>query len=83
MKKLITAGIVLAFITPSAHAGWFGPSQEVIDLRNQVAQQLNALGFWHIVAGCLALFAIIAFITGCILGSRTRRNAQRTPTDEQ
>jgi hypothetical protein len=73
MKKLITASIALA-LTTAAHASWFGPSQEVIDLRNQVAQQVNAIGFWHIAAGCLALFAIITFIVGTILGSRTRRN---------
>ena len=79
-EKLITA---LALITATAQASWFGPSQEVINLQNQLAQQHSATGFWIVVAGVLALCVIIVFITGTILDSRTRRNAQRTDTDEQ
>ena len=80
MNKLI---ITLALITTNAHATWFAPDPEIVNLQNQLAQQHNATGFWLTVAGALAFCVIIAFITGTILGSRTRRNAQRPPFDEQ
>ena len=76
MKKLLTTSTALALITITSYAGWFGsgsPSQEVVNLQNQLAEQHNATGFWTIVAGVLALFAIITFITGTILGSKVRK----------
>jgi formate-dependent nitrite reductase membrane component NrfD len=81
MKKLIIASTALA-LTTTAHASWFGPSQEVIDLRNQVTQQQSAAHFWIIVAGVLALCIIIAFIVGTVLGSKVRRHAKESNPGE-
>ena len=86
MKKLITTLISLALITTTAHAGWFGsgaPDPQVITLQNQLAEQHGATSFWIIVAISLALCVIIAFATGTILGSRTRRNAKQPDSSEQ
>ena len=69
MKSLIIVSTYLALITTTAHAGWFGPCEEVISLHNQLVQEHSATGFWGIVVGCLALFAIITFIIGAMLGS--------------
>ena len=80
MKSLIIAS--LAF-TAHAHAGWFGPSDQEVNLQNQLAQQHNITWFWVVVAGALALCVIIAFITGTILGSRTRKNAKQPDSSEQ
>lgn len=80
MKAFITT---LAFINTTAHANWFGPDQEIVNLQNQLAEQHGATSFWIIVAVGLALCAIIAFIVGSILGSRTRRNAKQPDSSEQ
>ena len=77
MKKLI---IALAFVTASAQAGWFGPSEQEINLQHQLAQQhTNTL----IIAGILILCVIVAFIVGTMCGSRTRRNAKQPDSNEQ
>jgi heme/copper-type cytochrome/quinol oxidase subunit 2 len=79
MRKLITASIALALITTTAQAGWFGPSDQEINLQNQLSQQhTNTL----IIAGILILCVIVAFIVGTILGSRTRRNAKQPDSSE-
>ena len=81
MKKLI---ITSTAFTSTAHAGWFGPSQEVIDLQNQLTQQHSNTGYWMTVAGCLAIFVIVAFIIGTILGSKVRKNhGKSTDSREQ
>ena len=82
MKSLVIAITALAFITTTAHAGLFGPSDQEINLQNQLAQQHNLTWFWIVVAGALALCVIIAFITGTILGSRTRKNAKQPDSSE-
>ena len=80
MKTLIITSTALALITTTAHAGWFGPSDQEINLQNQLAQQHTNT---FIIAGVLALCVIIAFITGTILGSRTRKNAKQPDSSEQ
>ena len=84
MKKLITT--LALFTTPALHAGWFSSDnaqQQLQQAQAQLMQQQASTGTWQLAAGVLAVGCILLFIIGAMLGSRTRRNAKRTQTDEQ
>ena len=65
--------IALSFMLTQSYAGLFGPDQETIELQQRLAEQQDITGVWMIIAGGLAVFVIIAFIVGTILGTKALR----------
>lgn len=73
MKKRLALIILMTLQTATLRAGWFSPDEETIELRKELTQQQQATGDWKTIAGALAIAAILTFVIGTMLGSKTRR----------
>jgi hypothetical protein len=79
MKKLI----LLLILAANAHGGWFDSGEKAerdrrIAAEQQLEQERRASGGLVIVASGLAIGCVILFTIGAALGSKTRRDANKS-----
>lgn len=78
MKSLLIILFVLLMAAPS-HAGLFdnGDDQRIREYQRQIHEERQSSGSWQVVAGLLAIGAVILFTVGTALGSKTRRDGNK------
>ena len=85
MQKHLFVSLALAFITTPLTAGWFdgygehrfeSEQQRRIQVEQQLQQQRQQTGGWQIIAGGLAVFTLITFGVGIMLGARAIRHGK-------
>ena len=85
-KHLLPLSFALALITTPINAGWFdgygeqhrfeGEQQRRIVAEQQLQQQRQETGGWQIIAAGLAVFTLITFGVGILLGARAIRHGK-------
>jgi hypothetical protein len=79
MKKMI----LLLILAANAHGGWFDQGEKAererrIAAEQQLQQQRQTNGGLAILAGIMGIGAVTLFIIGTALGSKTRRDANKS-----
>ena len=76
--------ILMLLMAAHCHAGWF--HDDYMDRWQQSEEQLEhqrqATGDWQIIAGVLAVGAVILFVVGTTLGSKIRRETRKEAQDD-
>jgi hypothetical protein len=77
MHKIFTL-VVALLMGAQAHAGLFdNDEQRIREYEQQLDSQRQSTGDWQVVAGILAIGAVVLFTVGTALGSKTRRNGTK------
>lgn len=78
--KLIKITLVAAMLITSAHAGWWGDSEDkerIEQIETDLKEQRSKTGTWEIIAGVLAVGCVMVFSIGAAMGSKARKEARR------
>jgi len=75
MKKFI----LLLMMAAHAQAGWFGPSkeeQEIKQYQQELKEQRHETGNWQIIAGAMAIGAVVLFTVCGALRAKVQREVR-------
>jgi hypothetical protein len=78
MKKFIFTILLALVMGGSSFAGWFDnkDQQRLQQTEQQLEQQREITGGWQIIAGALAIGAVVLFVVGTAIGSKARKEVR-------
>jgi len=72
--------ILVLLMAAQSHAGLFGNDEEQqrwLQYEQTIRSERQSTGSWQIIAGLLAIGAVVFFTVGTALGSKARRDGKR------